>query len=109
MRSVVLLALAAALSPAPAGAQSVFELDGVGQQAGPNARAAQHPLGPNGQAAQRRASPDAKGVQTRARSDRQTSFASCAEARETQATPLRRGEPGYGRHLDRDGDGLACE
>lgn len=22
---------------------------------------------------------------------------------------LRRGQPGYGKHLDRDGDGVACE
>ncbi|MCX4774188.1 excalibur calcium-binding domain-containing protein [Streptomyces sp. NBC_01260] len=23
--------------------------------------------------------------------------------------PIHAGEPGYGRHLDRDGDGVACE
>lgn len=22
---------------------------------------------------------------------------------------IRRGQPGYGKHLDRDGDGVACE
>lgn len=36
-------------------------------------------------------------------------FANCAEARAAGAAPVRRGEPGYGPHLDRDGDGVACE
>ena len=36
-------------------------------------------------------------------------FRNCAEARAAGAAPLRRGEPGYGTHLDRDGDGIACE
>ncbi|KAB8185251.1 calcium-binding protein, partial [Lysobacter maris] len=25
------------------------------------------------------------------------------------AAPVRRGDPGYARHLDRDGDGIGCE
>ena len=25
------------------------------------------------------------------------------------AAPVRRGDPGYARHLDRDGDGVGCE
>lgn len=37
------------------------------------------------------------------------SFRNCAEARAAGATPVRRGDPGYGRHLDRDGDGVGCE
>jgi Excalibur calcium-binding domain len=36
-------------------------------------------------------------------------FANCAEARAAGAAPVRRGEPGYGPHLDRDGDGVGCE
>lgn len=36
-------------------------------------------------------------------------FANCAEARAAGAAPVRRGEPGYGTHLDRDGDGVGCE
>ena len=36
-------------------------------------------------------------------------FANCAEARAAGAAPVRRGEPGYGPHLDRDNDGVACE
>lgn len=36
-------------------------------------------------------------------------FANCAEARAAGAAPVRRGEPGYGPHLDRDNDGVGCE
>jgi len=36
-------------------------------------------------------------------------FANCAEARAAGAAPVRRGEPGYGTHLDRDNDGIGCE
>ncbi|MFC6663000.1 excalibur calcium-binding domain-containing protein [Deinococcus multiflagellatus] len=36
-------------------------------------------------------------------------YRSCAAARAAGVTPLRLGQPGYGRHLDRDGDGVACE
>lgn len=37
------------------------------------------------------------------------SFANCAQARAAGAAPVRIGEPGYGTHLDRDGDGIGCE
>jgi hypothetical protein len=36
-------------------------------------------------------------------------YANCAAARAAGAAPVRRGQPGYGRHLDRDGDGVGCE
>jgi hypothetical protein len=36
-------------------------------------------------------------------------FENCDAARAAGAAPVRRGDPGYGRHLDRDGDGSACE
>jgi hypothetical protein len=36
-------------------------------------------------------------------------FRNCTEARAAGAAPLRIGEPGYAPHLDRDGDGIACE
>ena len=36
-------------------------------------------------------------------------FANCAEARAAGAAPVRRGDPGYGPHLDRDNDGIGCE
>lgn len=36
-------------------------------------------------------------------------FANCAAARAAGAAPVRLGEPGYGAHLDRDGDGIGCE
>ena len=37
------------------------------------------------------------------------SFAGCNELRARGLAPLRRGEPGYGEHMDGDGDGVACE
>ena len=33
----------------------------------------------------------------------------CAAARAAGAAPVRRGQPGYGTHLDRDADGVGCE
>lgn len=36
-------------------------------------------------------------------------FANCSAARAAGAAPVRRGSPGYGPHLDRDGDGVGCE
>jgi hypothetical protein len=37
------------------------------------------------------------------------SYPNCAAARAAGAAPVRRGDPGYARHLDRDGDGIGCE
>ena len=36
-------------------------------------------------------------------------FANCTAARDAGAAPVYEGDPGYGRHLDRDGDGVGCE
>ncbi len=36
-------------------------------------------------------------------------FPNCSAARAAGAAPVRRGEPGYGSHLDRDNDGVGCE
>ncbi|MBO0926770.1 DUF1524 domain-containing protein [Cellulomonas sp. zg-ZUI199] len=36
-------------------------------------------------------------------------YKNCAAARAAGAAPVRVGEPGYGTHLDRDGDGIGCE
>jgi hypothetical protein len=37
------------------------------------------------------------------------SFRNCKAARAAGAAPVRVGDPGYGSHLDRDGDGIGCE
>ncbi|MFJ8972532.1 MULTISPECIES: excalibur calcium-binding domain-containing protein [Streptomyces] len=37
------------------------------------------------------------------------SYANCTAVRDAGAAPIRTGDPGYGRHLDRDGDGVGCE
>ncbi|RSX53346.1 deoxyribonuclease [Bifidobacterium dolichotidis] len=36
-------------------------------------------------------------------------YKNCAAVRAAGKAPLYRGQPGYGPHLDRDGDGIACE
>ena len=36
-------------------------------------------------------------------------YKNCSAAKQAGAAPVRRGDPGYGKHLDRDGDGVACE
>ena len=38
-----------------------------------------------------------------------TYYENCTAAREARAAPVYQGGPGYGRHLDRDGDGIGCE
>ncbi|WP_083671917.1 excalibur calcium-binding domain-containing protein [Sphingomonas montana] len=38
-----------------------------------------------------------------------TSFRNCSEARAAGAAPVRSGDPGYSRKLDRDGDSIRCE
>jgi hypothetical protein len=38
-----------------------------------------------------------------------TNFKNCDAVRAAGAAPVRRGDPGYGSHLDRDGDGVGCE
>ncbi|MFF9980318.1 excalibur calcium-binding domain-containing protein [Streptomyces erythrochromogenes] len=37
------------------------------------------------------------------------SYKNCTAVKAAGAAPIHRGDPGYGRHLDRDGDGVACE
>jgi hypothetical protein len=39
----------------------------------------------------------------------QVYYPNCTAARNAGAAPVRRGQPGYGKHLDRDGDGIGCE
>jgi len=37
------------------------------------------------------------------------SYANCTEVRDARAAPIYQGQPGYASHLDRDGDGIACD
>lgn len=36
-------------------------------------------------------------------------YKNCTSARDAGAAPVRKGDPGYAKHLDRDGDGIGCE
>ncbi len=38
-----------------------------------------------------------------------SAYTNCAQVRLIGAAPLRRGQPGYSRKLDTDGNGVACE
>lgn len=49
------------------------------------------------------------GQQVRAPRSGETYYPNCDAARRAGAAPVRRGQPGYGRHLDRDNDGIGCE
>ncbi|MER7826999.1 excalibur calcium-binding domain-containing protein [Streptomyces sp. NPDC096097] len=49
------------------------------------------------------------GLSMGARYDMEHKYENCDAARAAGAAPLRRGEDGYGRHLDADMDGIACE
>lgn len=42
-------------------------------------------------------------------SDDEVHFENCTQAREAGAAPVKKGDPGYGPHLDRDGDGVGCQ
>ena len=54
--------------------------------------------------------PDAEpGTESGADEDASVSYGNCSEARAANAAPVHRGDPGYGRHLDRDGDGVGCD
>ncbi|MBH0778113.1 excalibur calcium-binding domain-containing protein [Nocardia bovistercoris] len=39
----------------------------------------------------------------------QVYYKNCTEVRNAGKAPLYQGQPGYASHLDRDGDGIACE
>lgn len=43
------------------------------------------------------------------RSSGSTYYRNCTAARTAGAAPVRRGDPGYAAHLDRDNDGIGCE
>ncbi|MAW91078.1 MAG: calcium-binding protein [Altererythrobacter sp.] len=49
------------------------------------------------------------GQQQVSRRDGAVYYPNCDAARRAGVTPILRGQPGYGTHLDRDGDGKACE
>lgn len=44
-----------------------------------------------------------------ARTSSSAYYKNCTAARDAGAAPVHAGQPGYGRHLDRDGDGVGCE
>ena len=79
----------------------------AGQQEGPNT-APKRATGPN-TAPKPPIGPNTAIIETRRLSGIELQYPSCAALGAVRSTPLRRGDPGYGRHLDPDGDGVACE
>jgi beta-lactam-binding protein with PASTA domain len=57
------------------------------------------------QAAAQQAAPQAPAVPAPA----SVYYANCTAARAAGAAPVYAGTPGYGKHLDRDGDGIGCD
>ncbi|MCA1199157.1 excalibur calcium-binding domain-containing protein [Sphingomonas sp. R647] len=49
------------------------------------------------------------GARRAQRSSGASYYANCSAVRAAGAAPIRRGQSGYSRKLDRDGDGVACE
>lgn len=49
------------------------------------------------------------GTSTTTASNGKVYYPNCAAARAAGVAPIYRRQPGYGTHLDRDGDGKACE
>lgn len=41
--------------------------------------------------------------------ERSVQYDGCNQVRALGKAPLHRGDPGYGSHMDGDGDGVACE
>ena len=57
----------------------------------------------------RRPAPSLGPARRRATAGGTVYYENCDAARAAGAAPVHRGDPGYGAHLDRDGDGSACE
>jgi len=108
MRLVSFLVLAA-LACGPASGQSALQPDDARQGRGPNAEVAQRPLGPNAQVMERPATGPNTELMRNDRFVSETYYPSCAAAGAVRSLPIRRGEPGYSRQLDRNDDGVACE
>ncbi|WP_371618473.1 excalibur calcium-binding domain-containing protein [Streptomyces sp. NBC_00454] len=53
--------------------------------------------------------PKPKSSPTPAPGPKDVTYKNCDEAKAAGAAPIRRGQPGYGKHLDRDNDGIACD
>src|SRR5688572_32175405 len=98
------------LACAPVAAQTLIAPDNGWQPSAPNAQTAQPRLGPNARAAQRPVGPNiALILKAQTREDGEIQYPSCSALGAKRAGPVRRGEPAYGRHLERDGNGVACD
>jgi opacity protein-like surface antigen len=108
VRAFPLLFIVVACAASAAAAQSI-PLTGIASAAGPNGRVSERAAGPNAQVTQRIGGPNAV-VARAGKADGVTiHYPNCAVVGAARALPIRRGEPGYGRHLDPAGTGSACD
>ncbi|MGO1319560.1 MAG: excalibur calcium-binding domain-containing protein [Galactobacter sp.] len=61
------------------------------------------------EAAERKAEAERQATQQQQQQNTDVYYKNCTAVREAGAAPIHQGEPGYARHLDRDGDGVGCE
>ena len=65
-------------------------------------------LGIGGSKAEPKSTPTSTTVQKPADPASPVTYANCGEVKAAGKAPIRKGDPGFGSHLDRDGDGIAC-
>ncbi|MET9853358.1 excalibur calcium-binding domain-containing protein [Streptomyces sp. NPDC006450] len=104
----------AAGAPLPPGSAAEISLTGPGTPCPAQAGAALRPVGtptptrtPVAGATGKPKPPASSPTPAPAPDD--VSYKNCTEAKAAGAAPIRRGQPGYGKHLDRDDDGIACD
>jgi hypothetical protein len=107
-RRIALLAWALALLPTSGAFAHPGGLDAEGCHTN-RKRGERHCHGAAAATSSRTARPAAARVSAQAAPGSGGAFANCTAARAAGAAPVRRGDPGYGSHLDRDGDGVGCE
>jgi hypothetical protein len=49
-----------------------------------------------------------KPTKTKTKAPSSVFYENCSAVRAAGAAPIHRGDPGYAKHLDRDGDGVGC-
>lgn len=100
----------AAATPVTGDASVEISLTAPGIPCPEQAGATLHPAkGPSRTPTPPQGAPKPKSSPTPAPGPKDVTYKNCAEAKAAGAAPIRRGQPGYGKHLDRDNDGIACD
>jgi hypothetical protein len=108
MRLLMFCALGLVLLPTPHAVAHPGGLDAEGCHTD-RKRGGRHCHGAASATSPRTARPAAATVNPQAAVQPAGAFRNCTAARAAGAAPVRRGDAGYGAHLDRDNDGVGCE